>query len=339
MTTISIAIIKENSIILNNDNISLDNKVSTLEYIKQIIEPHITIHNILFDEMMALIVDTIQLTPELIGDTSLCYQDLKTIYQLCHLNDESKLLDKQMSENIISSYLVIGKPKIYGNTVLLCNEILENQTCISSDVTLNKIVELFYNRIVRELIKINTDGSLETIKYLNDPLESIVGKYEWIEISVYKLRFIIYLNMTPVDQINKKATILLGIKKIYGEVYVAIKLNDFDYGTIDLNMFEQLLKILSNPVAIRDLSEDEKNDNKQLNNLLVVNNFHTILQKRLNEYKDVCLNCETDLSHSKLICKGCFRAKYHSVECQKEHWHKHKIECLHNVSLLQTILQ
>jgi hypothetical protein len=329
-----------NIAIISNNNIDLENSKLSRDELKNLIAPHIHLQETSLEKMMQLIVNVINLTPDILGSTDICYQDDKLVYQLCHYEPEKDKITDTDLINKISTHLVITKPNVYNNTVLICSKINpETNTCEPQSISsLDEISDLLYKRLVHTGVIIKTSGEYEIKEFCNSPIELLdnLDDYSYIELNIisFNLLFIIKKTNKDNNDINKKATRLLGNKKVNGDVLITMQLdnNNRDYGSLDINIIKKLLKLSSNKLDSRKLKDYEESE-EQINNLPVVKNPYTILRDRLKNYKKVCNYCNEQVNVGEyLTCSGCYRAIYHKdLECNKLDWDKHKLECLNKV--------
>ena len=335
MNTFNIAIISSN-------NIDLESSRLTHEELKNLINPYISLQETSLENMMHLIVNTINLTPELLGSTDICYQDDRVIYQLCHYEPEKdKILETDLI-NKISSHLVITKPNIYNKTVLICSKINpETNTCEPDSISdLDQIISLLYTRLVHTGVIIKASGEYEIQDFRRTPVELLENQddYYYLELNIisFNLLFIIKKNQ---QEVNKKATRLLGNKKVCGDVLITMQLDNDqrDYGSLDIDILKKLLKLSVNKISSRKLTPEEESE-EQVDNLPVVKNAHVILNSRLNNYKKVCNFCNECVSKNNyLVCSGCYRAIYHKdTDCHKSDWDNHRLECLAKVDSINS---
>lgn len=330
--TVTVVKISKNNLEFNINDISSLDKGSLLVAIK----PYIELKELDFSEMMEYVVDTIGLTHDLVADTSICYEDGNVVYQLCHLGMDStgKEIKDEDQLNRLSSYLVYGKPKIYGDTVLLCSQIGDEGVCTPKSLVLEDVLTLLTNRLIHTCIRVEPDGTTSINQFTNTPLDNLNPKdYVFLETFILKFNLIIYLQVNPEDDsLNKVATRICGKHKINGPVLIANRVNEFDFGSIDKQLFKDIVLVTGSSIDDRNLTEEEKKDEKK-NDLPVIKNSYTLLKKRLEQYKQKCGNCGCDLDvKNSLRCSGCYRLNYHSSDCQKDHWETHKSECLHRSS-------
>lgn len=342
--TFNIAIIAPNTIMFNKDEIVNMTHNTLSERIKD----YIQFKTITFDDFIPEIVDTIKLTSDLMGSTSHCAEDSKYVYQMCHLDMENN--GKKNDENIfntLSSYLVSDGIKIYGSTVFFRSEIGINGTCITSSVNLDNIVDVLYKKLVHKCVKIDTDGNIDEIIFIGDPMEMFITDgnsctdYQWMELPIFKFNLIVFIQVkASPNKINKKATRLIGRYRVHGDVIVASKSTENEYIDIDKQLLENLLIIAGGTLEDRNLKDEEKDDDKKIDGIPVVFNRYCVLKKRLEEHKLLCYSCKQiiDEHNNDFICTGCYRINYHDNECQKNHWNTHKPDCMYGKKPLNELL-
>lgn len=335
MEQFQVAIINPNKLVLDAKNLK---DSLTEELIKTEIAPYITFKTTSIKEMMNIVYDTIKLTDKLMGNTSLCYEDSEYIYQLCHLSpkDNKKVEDESIA-NGISSYLVQGRFIIYGSSVLIRSRITNNNTCATDTIELDKIATLIYNKLIHKAIKISVTGEISEYTFYDDPLEDctkdVITNSRYVEVPLLKFNLLMFMDLNPeLDNINKKATRLIGHSRVHGNVYIASKSTEHEYIDIDINLFNKLHKIASES----ELTEDEKED-ITVDNIPIIKNRHVILDSRYNSFENKC-SCGCGMLEQSYVCSGCYRMKYSSVECQRKHWSIHKKVCPYSKESLNSVL-
>jgi hypothetical protein len=341
MDNFNIAIIKPNKFKFSQDDL----ESLTVDKILDDIQNHIDIVSLSSADFMEKIVTTIGLKPELMGDTNICYEDNKYIYQISHLDLKKNNLLENDNINGIASYLPIDDINVHGNAIFLCSEITDNHTCITNNVNLNIIAEILYNKIVKTGIKISTDGNITEFKYSNDPIENMnqdeKNNLRWLECNILKFNLILFVQKNPnPNTINKKGTKLFGTHRVYGNVYVVEKVTDNKFSSLQKTTFTKLLEICNGPLNSRDLIENENKDGQKINNLPIVYNRYCLLNDRYKNRLNKCNNCSKELNNDDFFkCAGCYRINYDSKECQKEDWTYHKPNCLNIDKNLNKLLK
>lgn len=342
--SISIAIIKPNTFSLIKEKYYKNEDLLEKDFTK-----YIEIVETTFKDMMELIVKTIGLTPQLMGDTLCCYETKNNIYQLCFLTFGQD--SEKPEKNLISTDIVIGKEKIYGTTVLINSKINDDGVCSPDTVNIKEIIRIFYQKFIHKGIIIKTEGIIEEFEYFDHPLEYFkitspdndnYKKYPGIIVPFLNFNLLSFLEIEPKNNIiNKKGTLFIGRQRIHGDIIIVSKENDFEFNDLDLTNFNKLLDLSTLDLKKRDIKkevdkdnkEDNKEDNKdneKINELPVLMNRFMLLEKRWNKYKKVCASCKNELTDTILVCSGCYRVKYHNEECRLKDWEKHKLSCLYN---------
>jgi hypothetical protein len=335
MDSFKIAIIKPNNVVLNH-------LVNIIDVIKNYVE----LVEVNSETMMETVVDTIKLNTELMGSTTICKEDDKFVYQLCHLNmAENEGTNNEEDFNAIGSYLVMGNKKIYGSCVLICSSILNSGLCSTSNVTFENIINILSTKIIHCGIMVSVDNTVEDIHFINDPMENYsddqIKNYKWMEVSILKFNLLVFIQSVPTkDIINKKGTRLVGTYRVHGDIIVVSKSSEDEYIDIDKKLFNDILSVCGGPLSSRTLKEDEKMDGERIDNLPVVQNRFCLLKKRLALYnQNRCDNCSEIYDNNNNICTGCYRLSYHNEQCQKNGWESHKLDCTFNKQQINIFLE
>jgi hypothetical protein len=155
---------KFNIVVISPNKFKFDkNCVADQEILLTEINELLEIKQVTLDTMMETIVNVINLTPQLMGDTTVCYENQEYVYQLCHMRLKENNMEEDFKYiNGISSYLVSGKEEIYGYTVLIKSKISDNFNCIpSSIINKTEIAELLMKRIRHTGVIVYSDGLVE----------------------------------------------------------------------------------------------------------------------------------------------------------------------------------
>lgn len=305
------------------------------------ISQFIEIRKILFSDMMETIVTFIGLTPELIGNSPICFETSKNIFQLCyaetHNNNLGSTNTSTLPENNICSYL--SGEKVYGNASFLNSLVSSTGTCIPDNMSLEILTNILYSKFVHKGIYIssNNDSTPIEFDYFNHPIEyynvvteSEFDNYKIVDIDFLEFNLCMIIELNPSnDIINKSMTRLYGKQKINGNVILISKITH-EYHDLTLDLYKKITKLSFGSLKSRELTNIEKKDEPSANQLPVVINKYTILENRYTNLKNECHHCKSPFGDSELTCGGCYRVKYHTVDCQKTDWNNHKNDCLYN---------
>ena len=130
-----------------------------------------------------------------------------------------------------------------------------------------------------------------------------VNNYRFLEINYLNFNLLLFVQMDPDNKnINKRATRLSGIYKIYGSCILVCKTAENDFINITEEMYNKLDKTSWGDMKDRELTEHEKDTETKINNLdVIINNFN-ILENRYRKLNDTTIN-----NNYRYVCTGCYR--------------------------------
>lgn len=286
------------------------------------------------DELMNLIADTIKLTAELDGDTTICYEDGTHIYQMCHLSMRNNLLKETEEENVFAGYLGVSQHKMFGSVVLIKQQIADDYTCKPCSITLGDVGKLYDKRTMYTGVKLVPNALVEEFRFHRSPEEilSDMTQYKVIDLPLFKFNFllIVQIDAKPFE-LNKQMSRLMGCK-ILGTCYLVAKSSEYDYVDVGASLFNKLHTICLDTMESRKVAgesgdvgvgDKKESDVKKINGLQVVMNKYCLVDKRHKEF------IKRDLQYP--ICNHCQR---HVVGI-----HKHKKECCGDIMPLNLQLK
>lgn len=326
--------------VVNSNSFSFENDV------KRQLDEIVELKEVDSSDLMEYVIDIIGLTPELMGDTAVCYENADTIYQICYMDyDQNKMEMDESNINMLCSILNVGQRKIYGPCIILCSNISENGTCVNRNISIDELTVILNRKYVHTGLIVRPNATVDEFEFKEKPMEIIPKEerenFQYLEIPLFRFNIIGMFQKDPEpNEINKLATKLVGTKKIHGTAVFVIKSTENDFLDFDKKLFQDLLKACEGPLSNRNLTEEEQNGGKVDNNKLpVIINKHIILRDKLKKYKHICNACKEEVHTDILYCSGCHRVAYHNRECQVNDWNSHKSECLHNVKPIHTIME
>lgn len=337
MTENIIAIIKTNDFLFSKEKHYLQ-KENLSEDISKFIEFKKTPNT----DLMENIINSIQLTPDLIGDSQICFETINNVYQICFVYNENNdnVNNESTNNNNFASYL-IGE-KLIGNCVLINSKVSEdNNTCEPDTIDLETITNIIYKKFVHKgiFVSSNENESIVEFDYFNNPLEFYncseeeYNKFKIIETPFLKFSISAYIEINSEnldDKINKRATKILGTYKVKGNIILIVKTPN-EFNDFDKEIYKKIYILASNSLNTRTIKPEENKEDVKINDLQVVFNRYHLLEKRLTEFQNSCSSCKKIFENENILtCTGCYRAKYDSLQCQKNDWDIHKKECLYN---------
>jgi len=332
MDKITVAIIDQNDYVFDKNN---------MENLRVELEKHLSIVDVEFEHMMELIVTTLGMTNESVGDTVVSYEDDKYVYQMCHLEKET---DNKENINGLSKYLTYDHKEVNGKVVFIKSRINDSFVCVPDRVAFDDVYKCMIKHIKHIGLKVNSNDTIEKFEYYNnifDELNLNRNDYKMCEIKLlgFNVNMLVHINGDYTEEhINRKATKIHGNNRILGQVILFTKTDNDELYDLDNELFNDLLKLSSGSLESRNLTAYDKisEDDEKNSQLQIINNRYCVLKRRLNVYKDQCNHCGTELNKNNhgCVCAGCYRVKYDSTECQRKDWNRHNTECLFNRNYL-----
>jgi len=310
----------------------------TKEFIKSQIIDYIDEIELLPENMMEHTIKWINMQPEDFGDTLICREDDKHIVQVCYKSHNGQEANND-DINAIATFMNLTRQKIHGNVSVLCSVINHLDHCVHASITSDDIVDILYKRLHHTGIIVQPDDSITEFTFMDNPLICIDTEqqknYQFIESTLLKFNLIAGIEKEPKNnKINKYATKILGKYPVYGDVIFVLRIDDQDYDSITIDTFNKLLKVTSNCLSGRELTDNEKSDEK-IEGIPVIKNKYVLLKNRYNAHYDKCHFCmkkfNQDNEQQKIVCGGCFRVYYDSSDCRYKDWQYHKDECLFKI--------
>lgn len=298
-----------------------NNKLQLLNDIQEFIE----LKTIPSDDLMYTIVTSTGLTPELIGNNPICFETAINTFQLCYTVKE----DAPEPSNKLCSYL-IGE-SICGNAVLINSKINSDKTYSVDNVTLNNIVDILYSKFIHKGIYLGSEVNEfdyfdHPIEYYNLTTDEEFNKYKMHEFTFMGLGLCLIHEIDSNKAINKRATRLLGNRKINGDVLLILKTAN-EFNDLNLDLYSKINDLSFGYLEKRDLTDEEKIED----NSTIALNKYSVLQNRYDLLNKTCGGCGSGFPNGEFMCSGCYRLKYHSQQCQESDWNKHKKECLYSM--------
>lgn len=326
---INIVLIKPNIITYDKNELLGYNYDDFYENIKN----HVVIIETTHDKLMETIINNINITPEQIGNTYKCDENNNYIYQICFLGTkENNIEENNNNINSIASYLVMDRQLIYGNAILIKSRIMENNLCDPETIdNIEEVTKLLHNRLIHTCVKVNSDGTMETYKFIESPIEFIkqeeISNYNSVEFSFLNFNFLFLIQLETNEPVNKMMTRIAGTYIVNGPVIIIGKTSESDFFNVDINLIKMLDIVAWGPIKNRELNKNESRTGEFINDCgkhLVINPFN-ILEKR---YLSIIEKINND-SNNNYVCNGCFRKKYLNIDEQKNDWNNHKYDCLY----------
>jgi hypothetical protein len=161
-----------------------------------------------------------------------------------------------------------------------------------------------------------------------------------LSLGLLKYNLVFYFNYDKTKYINKIATRINGLYRLYGDVLLLHEIEENIYANLSIHETKRLNVLSYGRLYDRELKDEEihtvtsvdvDDNGKQIEKKITPFwSRYIIIDHRMlkwQETKNKCINCSNEIKVA-VICDKCYRAKYCSIECQKEFDHYHSDECI-----------
>jgi hypothetical protein len=274
-------------IIINPNNFSVSDYISSkINYddIIDFLKDHTTIVNVsTTNDMIGTIVNTLDLTQEIPGNTTTIFESTNYIIQMCHLLDDTEnIFNKPINEiaNVYHKGLTQPEKKdiIKGSVVCMKSKINQNDLFEVDSLTINELATLLYRNCVKRGIVLNKN-SIDEFEYVSEPIEFMTldeklnTKFFEFNVSEYIIK--VFIEIKPsFDSINEPLSALFGRHNVYGRGFITQQNVDGRFVDLNIDTFKKLLYVLSDRQK-KDTDEKTKD----------TNNFYRLIDKKYNKFK------------------------------------------------------
>lgn len=254
-----IGIIEPNTFSINDYSIqnfnfeSLKEQVETYVQFKEIEEN---------DELIKLIIETINLPSNVHGYTTRIYHNEEYVYEMCHLIHD-KIFNRDDSNNNLAT-LLIKTDKISGFAVIVKTKIISNGKYIPDKLELNELVNIVRTKIVHKGVVVGKNVS--EYEFIFSPIEMLseseVKNLRTVEIFYLNCIICLFIEVEPsINEINKKITMITTDKIIKGRVFMVLKNKDkTEYYNLDKKLFNKIIAIMSDNSYNSNVMNEEIED-------------------------------------------------------------------------------
>lgn len=237
---------------------------------------------------------------------------------------------------------------VFANDYISATSITKNsaQTTIIGSICKKDIIRLIKRRFYFSAILIKENSFVKY--YYQNPsylIRKIYGlqekdSIEKLPFELLKYNLLFYFQHDKKKYINKMATRINGLYRLYGDVLMLHELEENVFANISIHEAKRL-NVLgygrlydrqikgeeTHTITQVDVNEKGEESEKKVtpfwSRYIVVN--HRMSQWKKNKNK--CINCHKDIRNL-IVCDKCYRAKYCSESCQKEFSSYHTDECM-----------
>jgi hypothetical protein len=201
------------------------------------------------------------------------------------------LFGSQISGNNVASAMVIIKKSL---TYEISNNNVKTNAIPVSIESVDELINIFESVIVKDGAIVKTDGSMQTYKYIANPLEHFmltvpnhadIYRYHEYEIYTHVIIIIVDTTVEPTkENLNRKGTQLSG-KPTYGDIFIGMyKKPEYTvnppYIGLPIPLLNKILNIRSRSI---DLTINKTNSNHEYIN------FEKLLDIEIKKYKNMSI--------------------------------------------------
>ena len=295
---IKIAVIKENPIHYNENDIKMEN--FSYDNIESLMEDYVTFVSVDGNNGLVNELQKISKTNILMHTGIISHQN-DILYQICHLSFLNKdelngEHTKNLKKNGISNYLTDEISPVYGDTLLIkIDSKNDNYTLI--DVTLHDIITEFTKKFVRNGIMLSVNGDVNEYQYMFNPIDKIphteIAKFKYEEVEFFGYFLMVFYNTEATDY-NKIGS-QLAMHPLNGDLYIGLReeneldmYHQFSYRELTKSVFNELIElfcIYNDKRALCDYEITHVKGEKRY-----YRNFYDIIKQRLSKHQILSIN-------------------------------------------------
>jgi hypothetical protein len=304
-----ILIIKSNDInYLESDMIRTN---FTHEKISEILEPYcefVKLSNTQNDSLMEIIIKSLfedmnideEMNTKLGIYTGSVSHINNELYQICHLYITKDIFDDMINSNIqlkyngIARYLTDGNVPVFGNAVMFKIDTF-NDNNILNTLKNDELVDQFIYKFIHKGIVLGIDGEIDETIYVFNPVDWIspqeITNYKYVECEILdKILMIFYdnRNLNDDSKINNIGTSIYNSDLLYGRLILGLRditeTETIRYIDLTHETMKNIIQVFHINKEDKKMTKDEDIDQILINGKRFYNNFHKILNTRLNKY-------------------------------------------------------
>lgn len=271
------------------DNLNLD-ELSTDEQ-WDVISSFIEFVDTTPEDMMSVVVETIDMSPELMGDTYTCSETTDAVYQFCFLSKTDNNLSEDRPLNRIATWIYDDPSKeIHGSIVLMKSVISSDHICTHGSLEMEEIRDIIDEVRNHTGVLVKTDGSLSPFRFTSDPVRSVTNpnNYSFTDLEIFGFSLLLFIQLIPDDQTtNHHISTLLGTKRVEGDVIVTSIIDQKKYGKLTPETLLRILNLSVSSLDDRTLTPEESQRGQKTDSglLKVINGYHILNMREAMEIK------------------------------------------------------
>lgn len=264
----------------------------SLETVTAKASPFVELTSVSATDMMALVVEVTNMTPETFGDTCVFNESATDVYQFCYMsNKDNNQAETRKYNGIATTLMADSETKLYGSVVVIRSLINPDYTCQNGSVEMEQLMNHLYRSTHHLGVLLKADGGIEPYQFYKDPVHAVDDPTQltYTEEKMFGFHLYMFLWMdADENNTNYNGSVLLGKRRLVGDVIVTSIKNKTHYDQLTVEQVEQILKLATGPLDTRELTEEEQIRGKRNDEgLPYAINGHHVLTRRLLQKVDV----------------------------------------------------
>ena len=345
----------------HEDTVRIKIKSAINDYIWSVVEPHVKFVQVSENDFLGYICDELtrcfpnrKIDEEFFYHTEGSYSFPKKYIEFIHCQPLWKDYKEAQVENMnnLACFFSLKHNVIENTCVIFANryDLSAPHFTVLDSISKEDIIRVVRRRFYFSAILIKNNQMIKY--YYQNPsflISKIYGltendKIEKLSLNLLKYNLVFYFQHDKTREVNKIATRINGLYRLYGDVLIlheieenvaanlsiheAKRLNVLSYGRLyDRQPKENEIHTIPTVEVDDKGNQTEKKVVPLWSRYIVVNHRITQWQTKKNE----CINCSKEIKVP-IICERCYRAKYCSVQCQREFNNYHYDECINHES-------
>lgn len=336
-------------------------KLAIDNYIWSVIEPYVTFIDVAENDFLTIICENIiSCFPDKTFDdffyhTEGSYSFPKKYIEFIHAQPLWKEYEDRQIDNMnnVSSLFSLKHSAVENNCVIFANKYdlsVPNFTVIDS-ITKKDIIRVIKRRYFFSAILIKENSFIKY--YYQDPRYLIANIYglsendniQKLSYSHLKYNLVFYFQHDKTKYINKIATRINSNYRLHGDILMLHEMEENIFANISIHEAKRLNVLSYGRLYDRQLKKEEihtvtkidvdekgqevENKVTPLWSRYIVANYR---MSKLANQKNKCINCYGEIKTA-IVCDKCYRAKYCSLQCEKEFSNYHTDECINPDSI------
>lgn len=330
------------------------------DYIWAIIEPYIKFIEVSDEELLTVACQSLtsdfpeRKPDEFFYHTKSSYSFPKKYIEFIHCQPVWKGYEEEADNiNNIGCLMSLDHSVIENKCIVIANkyDLTAPYFARIDSITKEDFIKIIRRRYFFSAVLIKNDSVVKY--YYQNPRYLIMKVYglnendkiERLPLCHLKYNLLFFFQYDKAKYVNKIATRINGLYRMYGDVLLLHELEENIYANISLHEIKRLNVLSYGRLYDRQLKIEEihttkkievdKNGKEQEKKVTPYWSKYITIENRMNKWKEnknKCIYCNEEMVKP-ITCDKCFRVKYCSKKCQRDFSNYHDEECINPASL------